>query len=108
MATAKSLTRVEWIARCLDLAQERHTIGTPRHVGQNVHGAQLWQVPSRTHDGCYLVTAWPHRSFSCCCTAGSYAQPCCHVGAVLHAEEQRTETSEHSEAWSWWMAGGEW
>ena len=109
--TAKvlSIRQIAWQTKALQLAEERHTIGTPRYIGTNDYGAQLWQVPSRTHDGCYVVTAWEDGTYTCGCTAGSYARPCCHVGASIKAEEQRTAVSTGpSEAWRYWLNGGEW
>ena len=110
MAAPKIITRQEWNVRALELAEERHMTGTARWIGTNDVGAQLYRVPSWSHDGAvYLVSVWPHGDVLCCCTAAAYSRPCKHAGAALHAERQRTETSTGpSEQWSWWLAGGEW
>lgn len=111
MATAQVMTRGErWEARALALAWDRHLIGTPRYVGKTDSGAHLWRVPSRTHDGCYLVTAWPRGSYTCCCTAGSYGRPCGHAGAVVRAELQRQAAMAQADtdAMKSWRRGFDW
>jgi hypothetical protein len=104
-------TRAAWIAHCVQLAEDRHSIGAARYIGTTDAGDHLYRIPSRTHDGCYLVTVYPSGTMLCGCQAGVFRKPCSHVGAVLKAEEQRVaaerETGQ-SEAWSWWLAGGEW
>ena len=93
MAAPRIRTRDEWQARAITLAADAHASGTARHIGTNEHGAQLYRVPSSSHDGVYLVSVWPHGAALCCCTAGSYERPCKHAGAAILAERARQEAT---------------
>lgn len=103
-------TREQWNARAIVLATDSHADGTARHVGENAHGAQLYRIPSSSHDGVYLVSVWPLGDVLCCCTAGSYERPCKHAGAALLAERQRQEAmrTRQDEPLRWWAHGGSW
>jgi hypothetical protein len=103
--------RAQWEARAICLASEHHLTGCARHIGRaDKSGAHLYEVPSWTHDGCYVVRVWPTTGdLLCSCMAGTYGKPCGHSGAVLLAERQRVqaETSAgQSEAWRYWLNGG--
>lgn len=102
--------RQQWEARAIALAERKHTLHTARHIGINNLGAQLYQVPSRRHDGCHLVTvAMRGQAVVCDCAAGNWGKSCAHAGAAIIAERQRTRVETGpSEAWAWWMNGGEW
>lgn len=111
MATAQAIqTRGEWNARAEVLAEQKGARGTARYLHECADGrGHVWRVPSRSDTGSYDVVAWGDGRIECPCTAGTYGRPCCHAGAVLHAERMRTrDTSEGNTAWDWWMAGGEW
>lgn len=112
MSTAKAAgSRLEWNARAIVLAEQSHADGTARHIGTNDDGAQLYRVPSWSHDGAvYVVTVWPRGSVTCCCTAGSYGRACKHAGAALHAERQRQAamTSRTDEGLRTFAHGGAW
>ncbi len=107
---ARAIAREAWQHRALALADDRHLSGTPRRIGRNDVGATIYQVPSRSHDGAYVVTYWPAGDITCGCTAGSYGRPCGHVGAVIRAEAQRTvaECGSADEGMRYWLNGGEW
>jgi hypothetical protein len=106
----RQMTRDEWNTRAVQLADEHRLNGTARSLATDADGLHLYQVPSRRHDGCYLVRVNPHTgALLCSCTAGRYGRACGHAGAAVHAERQRRSAgSEGDVAWSWWMAGGEW
>jgi hypothetical protein len=109
MAAAKGQDRQAWEARAIALADERHTIGTPRYIGSSDPGVELWQAPSRAHGGCYVVRVWRAiDAITCSCTAATFGRPCCHAGAVLVAQRQRETSAGRSEAWRSWINGGEW
>jgi hypothetical protein len=108
---ARAVARDAWQQRALALADGRHLFGTPRQVGTNAHGAAIWQVPSRSSDGTYyIVKVWPVGDVGCSCTAGSYARPCAHAGAVIKAEAQReaVQAATQDEGMRYWLNGGEW
>ncbi|HEV2460716.1 MAG TPA: hypothetical protein VGS80_20370 [Ktedonobacterales bacterium] len=111
MTSAKSLTRGEWEARAIVLAEDAHLVHRARYLGQGVQGASLWQVPSKASDGVYVVHIWQHAGATCNCTAGSYGRACGHAGAAILAERQKHEAeraSGQSEAWRYWLNGGSW
>lgn len=109
MATAKIIGRHDWEARALEIAEVKHTIGTPSYHHESEYG-HVWRVPSRSGKGSYDVLARRDGRVECPCVAGTYGGPCGHAGAVLHAERQRKESPRAGpgERWSWWLAGGEW
>lgn len=103
--------QAEWNARAIALAEKAHATGTAHHIGENSSGAQLYRVPSWSHDGAiYLVSVWRCGDVLCCCTAGNYSRPCKHAGAALHAERQRKEAlrSTTDEGLRTWAHGGAW
>lgn len=102
-------SREEWNERARRLAEQKHTTGTARYGGETARG-HVWSVPSRSTDGAYDVLVSGDMA-TCPCPAGVWGRPCSHSGAALYGDRQRQE-AEHqqgpSEAWAWWMAGGEW
>lgn len=98
--------------RATVLAQQKHLVGAPRHIGVNSSGGQLYRVRSQTRDAYYIVTVYSAISdAACCCTAGAYHRPCAHVGAALLAGRQREacESTDWRDAhWRSWLNGGEW
>jgi hypothetical protein len=112
MAAPKILTREEWAAHALQLAEARHLTGTARwqHADQL---AEVFAVPSGDRRVLHTVRL-VHASgelIRCDCTASSYGRPCGHAGAVVHAlwqREQATGTAGADEALRWWLNGGEW
>lgn len=113
MATATTTTtqQIKAAARAIELAEQHHLTGTARYIGQTDAGAELWTVPSRSHDGHYIVRSWPEiERHTCSCTAGSYGRACGHVGAVMHAEEQRVRATQQSSSsvMDSWVKGWEW
>ena len=108
MAAPKIITRQEWNVRALELAHEKHLIGTPSYHHECEYG-HVWRVPSRSGKGSYDVLARHDGRVECPCVAGSYGRPCSHAGATVAAEKMRQEARDGpSDAWSWWLAGGEW
>jgi hypothetical protein len=112
MTGAKGMRLGEWEARAIVLAEDSHLVHRARYLGQGIYGESLWQVPSKSSDGgCYVVHIWQHAGATCNCTAGSYARACGHAGAAILAERQKHQAeraSGQSEAWRYWLNGGEW
>lgn len=106
-------TREQWERRALELAQTKHLDGTARVLCQDayrvVYGVRRsWPIGAE-----WVVLVTPRSGRVVCdCLAGLHDRPCCHAGAALHAERQRLEahrrSSARSEAWQWWLHGGEW
>lgn len=110
--TRTAITRVEWEARAVALADQHHLIHRAHYMGQGLVEEALYQVPSRTHDGSvhivrlYSVTG----RVSCTCHAGTYGKACSHVGAALVADRQRQEAlrTPQDDAMRWFCHGGDW
>ena len=92
-----------WKQRAVELAREKHTVGTAHYEGRRVdlQGAQYdwWTVPNEARTGDYGVRwydgdALPH----CSCVAGQYERPCKHAGALLYALAQRERATSPREA----------
>src|SRR5579859_2412863 len=90
MAAPKIITRAEWNAHALEMADRRHVTGTARSIGACEYG-HVYRVPSRSSAGSYDVLTREDGRVECPCTAGSYGRPCVHAGAALHAEERRQQ-----------------
>ena len=105
-------TREQWRERALELAEARHLDGTARLVSES-ELARVYRIPNgdRRGEG-YLVRFTLRRQEPHCeCPAGAWGKPCGHAGAALHAEQLREAARRDrspSEAWSWWLRGGEW
>lgn len=116
MATAKrhELAAAEWQDRAVALAEARHLTGTITRLGRWTGGdGSRWQnfrVPSADRTGIYTVD-WQDGADrpACHCTAGSYGNPCCHAGAVIHSERQRAAAIANPERiYDTWDKWGEW
>jgi hypothetical protein len=92
MATAavkrEALSRERWLARCVELAEQRHMTGTAYYLGTRPSGSPLWRVPSGAY-GAHVVTAWTDGQYTCSCRSAIYQQPCSHIGAAVYAEKAR-------------------
>ncbi len=110
MATAQALTRDAWDVRAIALAEAKGARGTARYLRPHPSArGHVYRVPSRSGDGTYAVVAWGDGRTECTCPAGQHGRPCCHAGDVLLAERVRlTPSTGPSDAWAWWMLGGEW
>lgn len=86
-----------WLAECLVLAEDRHTLGTLLTRAWRTHHAlasaddlgryapEVFAVPSATDAGVtYRVTyEGTSERYTCDCHAGQFAAPCHHVGAAF-------------------------
>lgn len=110
-STRRSLTPEQRDARALALA-EAHSLTGTAHLEAAGEIADIWRVPSADRRGVHYVRHFHHSDeLRCDCLAAAYGRSCGHVGAVLHAERQRDQAQREtgpSQAWAWWMAGGEW
>ncbi len=95
MATAAKAigpTRREWEARAVELAEAQHLTGTARLLAENSLHA-FWGVRRSSPTGEHVVRVYriasEVRRVSCDCAAGAHGKACRHVGAVLHALQQR-------------------
>lgn len=94
----------------VELAKARHTIGTARYAGTDDKGVALWYVPSRSQRHQVYFVKHAYRSAMPVCDCPS-VKPCSHIGAVLHAEQQRDEAlaqaqREHDDWWRYANMGG--
>jgi hypothetical protein len=93
-----------WLARCVELAEQRHLTGTAHLLGTRPSGSPLWRVPSGAY-GAHVVTAWLDGVYTCSCRASLCQQPCSHIGAAWHAEQARQAAERDtspSQEWRWW------
>jgi hypothetical protein len=93
-AAVRRMSRAQWEARAVVLAEEGHLVHSARLLGTGVHGERLWRVPSKSTGSCYVVHVWQHAGALCTCTAGLYGRACSHVGAALLGERQREAEAE--------------
>jgi len=83
-----------------------------RYIGTGVHGESLWQVPSKSGDGVYVVHVWPQTmERTRGCTARGYGRACGHARRALLGEQTKQAAeceSGQSEGWRFGVNGGKW
>ena|SRR5258708_37031009 len=117
MATAAKAarpTRDEWEARAIELAEAQHLTGTARLLAENELRA-FYGVRKSGPVGEYVVRVDLMRDggvvrVSCDCLAGMRRRACKHVGAVLHALQQRERaiSQPDTDPLASWRRGCDW
>jgi hypothetical protein len=115
MSAARAVrpTRDAWEARALELAEREHMTGTARLLAENELHA-FWGVRRSSPTGEHVVRVYritsEVRRVSCDFLAGMHGRACRHVGAVLHALQQRERAigQPDTDPLANWRRGGEW
>lgn len=89
------LSRDEWQAHALQLAEAQHLTGTARILAEDVYRI-VYGVRKSGPVGEYVVLVTPTLcEVVCDCIAGTHRRPCSHAGAALHAFRQRLAAIAH-------------
>lgn len=91
----KTLGREAWEARALELAETKHTIGTPRYLHECEY-EYVWCAPPQSSMGSYDVLARQNGRLECPCQAGVWGGPCSHAAVQARCSMLSSSAKRHN------------